>query len=101
MWTADRDTVRPGATDEDRAMAHVNYGTRHVDRDDARSALIKGIKDELQTLVDRAGLCLNSKSILRLATILDTLLQNPELDSVERDGLRFQIREWGVKVETR
>ena len=94
MWRADRDSVQKGATDEDRAMAHENYGVRFADRDDARSALLRAIHDEIKYHVNRSVTQFNAYCVIRLAYILDQLLENPEMDSVESDGLRFRIVRW-------
>lgn len=97
MWRADRDSVS-AKTDEDRAMAHVCYGTKFVDRDDARSALLHGIMDEVRHYVNGSPANFNSFCVVRLARIHGQLMDNPELNEAEYDGLRFRISEWGNKT---
>jgi len=97
MWRADRNTVRPGATDEDRAMAHTCYGISYYDRDDARNALLRGIMDEIRHFVNGSPTRFNSPCVIRLAKIHGLLMENPERNEADYDGLHFSIKEWGTK----
>ena len=90
MWIAERESTK-AQTDEDRAMAYVQYGQRQ-DRDDARSSLLHGILDEIKYYTDTSVTQFNSYCVIRLSNILGRLLEDPELDSAEHDGLRFTIR---------
>jgi len=92
MWTAERDSTF-ARTDEDRAMAHVSYGSV-VNRDDARNMLIDAIKDEIRYFVDGPIQYFNAYCVTRLCNILDQLREDPTRNEAEYNGLRFRIRAW-------
>jgi hypothetical protein len=95
MWTALRESTR-AHTDEDRAMAYVNYGSSET-RTEARALLIEAIRSELFYHANQSEHYLSPECIIRLATILGTLIGDRSLNVSEHDGLRFQIREYGVR----
>lgn len=91
MWIAERDTTRQRATDEDRAMAHVSYGSAE-NREDARALLLTGIKAEIQHYLDGPVAYFNASCVIRLTMIMGELLDNSEVNAAECDGLRFRVR---------
>ncbi len=84
-----RDTTRPGATDEDRAMAHVNYGP-FTGYEAARAGLLRAIATEFGELEgerhDR-----DWTARLRLASLAAGFAAAPEATETELDGLCFWL----------
>lgn len=94
MWIIERNPTRHPITDEDRAMAYVLYGTQ-PDRTTARETLVVAVKNELYRFVlEPNDGCWDAYCISRLAYLVESLLQHPEIDSVEHEGLQFSIREF-------
>ena len=91
MWTAERNSTA-ARTDEDRAMAYVNYGTFDT-RAEAFGKLMKAVTDEMVYHVNKSTVYINTYCIKRLATILEYLQDNPIENISEADGLRFSLRE--------
>lgn len=91
MWVAERMSIT-AMSDEDCAMAYVNFGS-FDDRDLARSALLHGIMDEVRYFVDGSPVNFHSYCVIRLAIIHNQLMEDPELNVSDNDGLRFQIAE--------
>lgn len=92
MWIAVRDSVN-ARTDEDKAMAHKEFGRGFTTREEARQALLDGMRDEVAAWADM-GL---SSGAIRVATAMGMLLGNSALNGITHECLYFGIREYGVR----